>query len=78
MTYVHGLGDAQERMTYDDYTPTAPKCKCCGATTEYDFERHEGTVNVYVFLCPDEDCEMFEEEQTVEEDLDDLYDDYDY
>ena len=28
MTYVHGLGDAQERMTYDYYTPTAPKCKC--------------------------------------------------
>jgi hypothetical protein len=70
MTYVHGLGDAQENMIYYDDTPKEPKCSSCGCETEYDSKDRDGTYTIYTYICVDEDCET---ENTIEEDLDDDY-----
>lgn len=70
MTYTHGLGDAQEGIQYDDYLPDAPKCDCCGDTTEYAQCERDGDTDVYIFICENEDCEAFETKDfTVEIDL---------
>jgi len=70
--YVHGLGDAQERMTDPDY-PTCPACESCGATTTYE-ETKQGTgwnrhVDTHVFICEaDEESDCYESTVEVEED----------
>jgi len=70
MTYVHGLGDAQERVE-DDYLPPAPKCCECGGETEYDGK----DCGVIQWLCLDEDCEAVTEDEEDDED-DYWYSDY--
>lgn len=84
MTYVHGLGDAQERISDREVeTPEGPACPCCGDEMTWNGREQRGSFSrtyVNVFVCDGWDCEdvdpvEVEEDEPEEWDYED-YEDY--